>query len=195
MAQIIRPFGPDQHRFDNKVVQVARNGIIQEVEVPWWVTTPEIEEKKKELLASQFYLVRQGSVGEYFRCKQCNGKHDYFTLMCVERPFDGLANGLLAYFYHTGKHGGQNLLTEIELQRYEAIRSSIVNGQLRDFADMHPQTARQLDAQDNDYILGGMALGILVPITKQKATALAFNINAKGIKPKFVLKGLENAAI
>lgn len=169
------------------------NGNQEEVVIPWWVISPEQEEAKKNLLESQFFLLRQGSIGEVLKCSRCGSKHRYFTLMCIERPFDGIHEGLHAYWYHAGRHGAENFLTEVELQRYEAIERVLNKTGTPDLASRHPETAKQLQTQENDFDAGTVALGLLEPITMEKARALAWNINAHGLKPPLRLRGLEQA--
>lgn len=189
---IIIPFPASEEELQNKVIQVTYNGVIQEITIPWWVISPETEKRKRELLANQFFLLRQGELGELLKCTRCGTKHRYFTLMCIERPFDGLKEGLLAYYHHVGKYGGEKFLSSIELRRYEEIGKVVgrIGGQ-RDLSDGHPQTARTLKTGDNDYDIGAVSLGLLEPITARKAEALAWNINARGLKPPFRLQGLE----
>lgn len=183
---IIIPFPTET--IENKTIEVVHNGIAQEVTIPWWVTSPEREIEKKKLLMGQFFILRQGELGEIFRCKNCKGKHTYYTLMCVERPFDGLRQGLLAYYHNIGLAGGEKYLSTLEYQRYQEI-SKKVGG--RNLADGHPQLARSIGTEANDYDIGALSLGLLEPITKRKAEVLAWNINLKGIKPEFRLEGLE----
>lgn len=174
--------------FDDRKIMIVKQGVSKEISVPWWIIDPEIEIKRQELLSSQFFLLRQGEIGEVFRCKRCHAKHMYFTLMCVERPFDGLKEGLAAYFQHAGRNGAEMYLSTIEYQRYEAIRD-VLNRP--DLANSHPGMARALGTGANEYDIGAVSLGLLEPITKAKASALVWNINARGLKPPFVLKGLE----
>ncbi len=181
---------------NNQKIILLHKGVEQEIEIPWWVITPEQIEAKKKVQESQFFLLRQGSMGEVFRCSRCKEKHKYFTLMCIDRPFDGLTEGLYAYWYHTGKHNVENFLSDVELQRYYAIREVLnKSGQYPDVATSHPRLAESLGTPITDFDAGSVALGILEPITKQKAQALAWNINARGLKPPLKLKGLNDAAV
>lgn len=186
---IVVPFGTKPRV--NKKIEVVRGGVSQEVTIPWWVTSPEQEKEKQKLLEGQFFILRQGELGEVFKCTRCGGKHRYFTLMCIERPFDGLKEGLQAYYHHVGKHGSEKFLSTLEYQRYEEIHRVVSRFGSSDLAGSHPQYARGLQTGDDDYDIGSVALGLLEPITRAKATALAWNINARGLKPPFALKGLE----
>lgn len=184
---IVIPFGLRQ----NVKIQVEHNGVTQDVVIPWFVISPEQEEAKKKLLKNQFFLLRQGELGEISKCRRCGKKERYFTLMCVERPFDGLRQGLLAYYHHVGKNGGQRYLSSVELQRFEEIQKIVVQGRA-DIGTSHPQFARTLGTGDDDFDIGAVSLGLLEPITRQKAESLAWNINLRGIKPPFKLEGLES---
>lgn len=191
-AKILVPYDLSKAR-DRKNVHVAvelPNGKEADVEVPWWVISPEQEEAKKKILQNQFFLIRQGSLGEVLRCRRCKGKHRHFTDMCIELPFSGLMNGLHAYWFHAGKYGAENFLTEVELERYQSIQA-VLSKSLPDFAVSHPETARQMKTDERDFDAGTVALGLLEPITRQKASALVWNINAHGRKPPLVLPGLE----
>jgi hypothetical protein len=64
--------------------------------LPDFVRPPDEAEERDRLLAQRYFLVRQGSLGEIFRCRECKGKHSYLTLRCVERPFSGTGHPLLA---------------------------------------------------------------------------------------------------
>lgn len=191
MSSLALPYKPGDER-PNKLLVVRGNQTI-EVEVPWWVQTPEQTLEAEKLLANKFFLLRQGEMGEVLRCKRCNTKHTYFTLMCVERPFDGLKEGLYAYWFHAGRYGTKNFLNDVSLQRYEAI-ASVLSKDYPDIAAAHPQLAKKLGTEEEDFDVGTVALGILEPISREKAEALAWNINLKGIKPPFKLKGLQKDA-
>jgi len=190
--QILVPYDLSKAR-DRKTVHTAvqlPNGKEAEVEIPWWVESPEQQAAKKKLLESQFFLIRQGTLGEVLRCRRCKGKHMYFTDMCIELPFNGVMQGLHAYWYHAGRYGAENFLTEVELERYQAIQGVLAKS-LPDFATGHPETAKKLGTEETDFDAGTVSLGLLEPITKQKAAALVWNINAHGRKPALVLPGLE----
>lgn len=160
------------------------------VAVPGFLPTKEYLDKRRKLLAAQFFLVRQGGkMGEVLRCSRCKGKHRHLTLMCVERPFDGLKNGLFAYYQTAGKSGAANFFSPQEMDRYEAIQKALGIG-VKDLAESHPRFVRDLKVAEGDIDIGAIAVGILEPISKAKAKALAWNINARGLKPKFMLEGL-----
>lgn len=173
-----------------KIAIQLPNGNETELTVPWWVISPEQEQEKQRILESQFFLLRQGALGEVFKCKNCGGKHRYFTDRCIELPFSGLTQGLYAYWYHAGRYGAENFLTEVELERYEAIQAALSRS-VPDFASSHPEMAKKLGTSERDFDAGTLALGLLEPITKEKAAALVWNINAHGRKPPLRLRGLE----
>ncbi len=160
------------------------------VAIPGFLPTKEYLDLRRKILSSQFFLVRQGGkLGEILRCGRCKGKHKHLTLMCVERPFDGLRNGLFAYYQTAGRTGAENFFSPEEMDRYEAIRKALHIG-TDDLAKSHPRFARSLNVPEGDIDIGAIAVGILEPISKAKAKALSWTINARGIKPKFVLEGL-----
>lgn len=191
MSGLILPYQPRSNQGPKNLTLIRGNQSI-DIQVPWWVQTPEQVAEAEKLKRNQFFLLRQGELGEVLRCTRCNTKHTYFTLMCVERPFDGLEDGLYAYWYHAGRYGQENFLNEVSLQRYEAIAKVLAkNPKYADVASSHPMLAKSLGTETNDFDTGAVSLGLLEPITAAKAAALAWNINLKGLKPEFKLKGLE----
>jgi hypothetical protein len=55
--------------------------------------TPEQVRLIRQLAARRwFFLKNTGPHGEAWRCGRCKQLHDYFTLHCIERPFNGLSH-------------------------------------------------------------------------------------------------------
>lgn len=154
----------------------------------------EIERRKTAILASKYHLVKikgNGGIGEVMRCRHCGSSHRYFTLMCVERPYSGVEDGLRAYFQVAGDTGAVNFMPPAQRARHEKARRLFqpVAG-LPDVASSHPEMARKIHGDLNELDIGSVALGILEPITKAMAQQLADRINARGLKPPFTLPGL-----
>jgi hypothetical protein len=162
------------------------------------VGTPEqaiaIERAKIRLLTSKFFLVKtsgNGGLGEGLRCRNCHGHHRYLTLRCIEQPFDGLSEGLRAYFQVAGDAGAISWMPPVQRARYEKARRMFEpSSGLADLASSHPQMARQIQGDVNDLDVGSVALGLLEPISKAMAQQLADRINLRGAKPPFTLPGL-----
>lgn len=55
------------------------------------ILTPDQARKLDEIAAGRWFLLRNdGPTGYRLRCANCGRKHLYFTLACIERPFNGL---------------------------------------------------------------------------------------------------------
>lgn len=157
---------------------------------PWFVPDPEEIRERERILASTYYLVRQdGELGEKMRCKRCNAKHPYFTLMCIEQPFCGLDQGLYAFWRHSGMHGSEQYLSEAGKARYQALAAAFTHQP--DLAESHPITAASLHVPPRDIDFGALALGTLEPITRQKAQQLVWRINTRGCRPPLRLPGIK----
>jgi hypothetical protein len=101
----------------------------------------------------------------------CGGKHDYFTLNCVERPWHGgPVDAIWTYLRVKGARVEHGILRDIP-----------------DLATVHPDLARALAAGATDELLLTVTLGISEPITATTAQVLADRINAKGCSPPFQL--------
>lgn len=146
--------------------------------------TPEQIAERERILGERFFLVRQGSLGEIFRCKRCNGKHQHLTLMCIEQPFSGAEGGLLAYYTVLGRPGVIQRMTPDERARFRRMRRLF-----RPVADLpeigagHPALAREAAHAnalgDRDALIGSMALGVLEPIPRSLAQRLLDRINLR----------------
>lgn len=172
----------------------------KEILRPWFLPSREALEEQRRLLASEFFLVRiKGNygIGESLICDPkkggCGGKHTHITLRCIAQPFSGLTRGLYAYFRAVGDAGLVNGLSGSERLRYEAIRGSVAR--MPDLSTRHPEVARIITKEaglaSNDALLAGQALGVLEPIPVTLAKDYARRINMRGVKPRFVLEGLQ----
>ncbi len=152
------------------------------------IPTQEQIKERDRLLASQYFLVKMAGEGEVPRCRGCGGKHRYLTLGCIEQPFSGLTHGVYAYWYSMGASGAVHYLSFKQRIQYDRM-SKLFKG--RDLASSHPQMAAKLGLSEGDAIMGGLALGVLEPISKRVAQQLQTRINSKGIWPPLRLPGLE----
>lgn len=145
---------------------------------------------RERLLAQTFYLVRQDLLGERARCKKygaCNAKHTYLTLMCIDRPWSGVTEGLYGLWHAAG--AGKDLDSLPEESRDKIRRLTQHFG--GDLADSHPRTASGIVTTDASVIeYGAELIGTLEPISRQKAQSLLWRINARGLRPPLVVQGL-----
>lgn len=163
---------------------------------PWFLPSPEAMEEQRRLLEASYFLVRIGGnagIGEALRCDPrkggCGGKHQYITLRCVEQPFSGLTGGIYAYWRAVGDAGLADRLTASERARFDAAANVLAG--VPDLASSHPDLARRMTRglAPNDGLIGAVALGVLEPIPEHYARRRAQQINARGIRPRFVLPG------
>lgn len=127
------------------------------------------------LKAAQWFLLRIEG-GELWRCRNCGGKHRYFTSLCIERPFHGLGGELYAY-------------AKTMRQAKERIRLASPTSQpLKDLEVAHPALARLLapDGYGEDVI--AVALGVAEPISRAKARQLAALINTRAHRTAIVVE-------
>lgn len=169
----------------------------REVEMPWFMPTPEQIAERDRILRSQFFLVRTSAnagIGETLRCRSCKAVHRYLTLLCVERPFSGLTGGIYAYYQTMGISGAIDSLTPVQRARLdrmvELISDRTPNG--ADLATGHPRTAASIGVAERDAELGAIALGVVEPISKARARQYVDRINARGCRPKLIVEGLED---
>lgn len=154
---------------------------------PWLMPTPEMIAARERIMRGEYFLVRNdGDLGERLRCKRCNGRHAYLTLMCVEQPFQGIGDGLFAFWHAAGAHGSQQYLSEGGRRLYDEIDRKLGP----DFAATHPHLTRSLNIDPADVHFGALSLGTLEPITKADAQRRVWRINALGCRPPLSLPGL-----
>ena len=133
------------------------------------------------LLDNKFFLVRNrgGDAGERFRC----GRHPYtpgidepvyhefFTVMCIDRPWRGLDGALYAYASVTSDGRLQSMV----LRDLPALQTR------------HPGSFSHLAPDSAGEDLIAIALGTLEPISELKAQQLAAKINAARPPRPFIL--------
>lgn len=162
----------------------------------WFQPTPEIILQHQALLAHNYFLVRQGDeFGERLRCVRCNNRHDYITLMCIEKPISGLTNGLYAYYNALKSAVPTHELTPAQLSRLEQIYQ--VLQATPDLSKVHPQMARKVtqDLGPSDLQLGAVSLGILEGISPTRAQRFVDRINDAGLRPPYRLGVLNPAEL
>jgi hypothetical protein len=160
--------------------------------LPEFIMSPQEAAERDGLLASRFFLVRQGSLGEIFRCGECKGRHAYLTLRCCERPFSGIAEGLWGYLKVAGTPQAFARMTAEERARVERITRLF--GEAADQPDLsssHPEMARAIGVGERDIFRGTVPLGILEEIPASLAQRYQSRINARGCRPKLALPGLK----
>jgi len=128
---------------------------------------------------SKFFLVRNrgGETGERYRCSRHEFKpgvdqpvyHEFFTTMCVDRPWRGLEQALWGFALITEN---ERLAARLE---YLATNASMT----------HPRTFQPTDRESAELV--AIALGTLEPISQSRAEALAREINARRPPEPFVL--------
>ena len=155
------------------------------------IWTPEEMRQWEAIRKGQYFLVRQGTLGEMMRCKRCGSKHTYLTWMCVERPFKGLTTGLYAYWRSQpgGLHRGD---LRPEEQRNLGVLDQIIGGQAADLASAHPRMAQALNTGQRNADIGGVALGALEPITTAKAQQLVDAVNMRAGRPILSMATLDH---
>ena len=148
--------------------------------LPEFVRSPEEAAEQDRLLAAKFFLVRQGSLGEIFRCVRCHQKHQFLTLACCERPFSGATQGLWAYLSVAGTPQAIARMTLNERARYELIRRLFNDPQpVPDLSTSHPQMARSLAVGEHDVLRGAVPLGILEEIPRALAQRFQDRVNLR----------------
>lgn len=170
---------------------------------PWFLPSEAELAEQRRILESTYFLVKirgNGGIGEALVCDPrkggCGRKHDYLTLRCVEQPFSGITGGLLAYYRAVGDNGLSSALAPSERLRLDAVRRSLgevggLLGSLPDLSAHHPETARGMNIGARDAQLAAVALGVLEPIPGSLARRYRDRINARGVRPRFTLPGME----
>lgn len=161
--------------------------------LPSWLPSHAERSRRDLALTRKYFLVRiAGNAGyDLMRCRRCNGKHPYLTLMCEAQPFDGSTRGVYAYYHALGLAGGELDMSPAERERFRAAAKLF--GPAKDLPALHtshPRTARELGTAEGDADVGSWPLGLLEPIPPTLAQRLLDRINAAGLKPPLVVPGL-----
>lgn len=160
----------------------------KEINRPWFLPNEESLRQQHKILTSVFYIVKQGDTfGERLRCVNCNNRHEYITLMCINKPFNGMFSGLYAYYRLVKDNNIEAYLNPGALSRYRNITTML--GSIPNLGSSHPEIARKMleTMGNNDAKLGALSLGILEGIAPREAQILTDRINDKGIKPRYIL--------
>lgn len=186
-----RPIDQTRQRDRSKLLVIPDDSRLK---TSWFQPSDDTMKEQFEILGSMYYLVRQGAeFGERLRCTRCNNRHDYITLMCIEKPISGLANGLYAYYRALKEAKAEHELEEKDLVRLKEIKEVLM--QMPDLSKTHPQLARQTvkDIGPSDLRIGAVSLGILEGISATDARRRADRINEQGIRPPFELNPIGQA--
>ena len=162
----------------------------------WFQPTDETMKEQESILSNTYFLVKQGNeFGERLKCTVCGRRHDYITLMCVEKPISGLANGLYAYYRALKDAHVETELKPAQLTRLNEIYE--VLQRMPDLSKVHPQLARKVvqDIGPSDLQIGAVSLGILEGISPTEARSLVERINYTGIRPSYTLNPVSQAEI
>lgn len=162
----------------------------------WFQPSNETIKEQEDILSHMYFLVKQGDeFGERLRCKRCNNRHDYITLMCINKPITGLANGLYAYCRALKEAKAEHELSTAELSRLTEITNLL--RKMPDLSNVHPQLARKMvkDIGPSDLQIGAVSLGVLEGISPTEARKLVDDINVKGIRPAYSLNPINQAEI
>jgi len=131
--------------------------------------TKDEEARLAALRRARFFLVKNGTTAMApARCKRCAHIHPYFTQHCIELPFRGLRDALVAYAKVTTND--------------ERVRVIQMLG-LPDLASDHPQTARTLRPSLPGEDMLGFAIGMAEPIPE--STARRYERRIQDRNPKF----------
>lgn len=154
----------------------------------WFQPSDEVLAEQDRLLATTFYLVKQGaSFGERLRCTRCGNRHDYITLMCIEKPITGLYHGLYAYYRAIKDNRLEANMSPPERNRLAQIEAILQS--MPDLSKLHPQLAREVTShlESSDMQIGAVSFGVLEGISPTHAFKLVAKINDRGIRPKYRL--------
>lgn len=144
-----------------------------QMRVAGMLTRAEFEEIER-VRNSQYFLVRNdgGQMGERRPCSRNKSDfdrghmHDYFTCMCVERPWRGIENGL----HYWIRSSSDNL-------RRSVLLAGMSRG-IEDYNDHHPQTAKLLKPVEPDMVAWyTMLAGTHIPLTLDEARVYARRIH------------------
>jgi hypothetical protein len=120
-----------------------------------------------EILASRWFLIKNGGVLPPARCTRCGStSHPYLTLGCIEKPYNGLGE----------------IVALVEQQTQRGVARIVKAGRQATEKPLYDTT---LDAVE---------IGAIVPITPEKAKALIDRINAKGYRWRGPVPDLSRAA-
>lgn len=136
--------------------------------VQGFLEPPELVAARERQKANSWFLVRNnGEAGERWPCRHCGSKHDYFTLCCLPRPWNGLVEALFAF-----------VETVPDDPRVPRIMLPLEN-----IARRHPNTARLLSGDPEAQELFAISIGLVEPISAARARLFIAAINGTGLRP------------
>src|SRR5215210_6019374 len=136
--------------------------------VQGFLEPPEVVAERERRKANSWFLLRNnGEAGERWTCGRCQAKHEYFTLQCLPRPWNGLVEALYAF-----------IQTEPENPLTPRITFPLAN-----IAQRHPHTTRLLQSDPEAQELFALSIGLVEPITPTRARMFIEAINSTGVKP------------
>lgn len=132
--------------------------------------TPAEYQAYLKISRGRYFKLRLRGVDIAASCQRCGAggpgtkSHEYFTLMCVERPWKGNWMDALWAYSSVTRDAGQS--------------QAIIRG-LRDLSQKHPETARELASNDAQDVIA-WALATEVVIDEREALLLTQLINERG---------------
>jgi hypothetical protein len=164
------PGGPSPNRVLVPRDKLGRQAIPNR---PRLLYTPKELAELERIKQAEFFLIRNGRADDDpVRCPHCGRPEMYLTLGCIERPFNGLVEGLYAYVVNSSNRE----------------RARILDSYIQELERAHPFTANKLRPAEAGEDLLAWSLGIAEPISRAKAYALAQAINERGLQPPLVLE-------
>jgi len=160
---------PDDSPVEGAQITVGTDGVLR---VGSMLTRDEFDTIER-IRNSQYFLVRNdgGEMNETRPCQRCGAgryptkPHTYFTLMCVERPWRGIEDGLRLWLKAAGPS-----------ERKSTLLRGLDRG-LQDYSKVHPTSAGHLAPAEKDSVAWySMLAGTHIPITLEKARELARKI-------------------
>lgn len=162
-----------------------------DIALPSWMLSVAEARELERLENARFYLVRvkgNAGIGEALICDPAKGgcgcQHEYLTLKCLPKPYQGIGSGLYGYWQTAGAAGAEAYLSPDERARVAALTERFgPMGTTPDLATSHPRMARALGVHERDRLWGAIALGVLEGISEAKARELASRINTRARQP------------
>lgn len=142
----------------------TRDGLLVDTSAPPGVDfSPSGFQEYLDMSRQGYFLLRLRGVDVASRCGRCRARHEYFTLMCVERPWKG--NWMDALYGYAS------------VTKDDGLYGEIVQG-LKDLRTVHPRTANGMDTRQE--VVAVPIFDAVEWIDEWKARALAQRINEIG---------------
>lgn len=158
-----------------------------ELALPSWMLSVAQARELQRIENGKFFIVRvkgNAGIGERLICDPvkggCGCAHEYLTVRCLPKPYQGISAGLYGYWKIAGNYGARAYLSPEERARVAELDARFGRlGALPDLATSHPQMARSLGVAEGDTLAGAVALGVLEPISQRRAYQLRDQINVR----------------